>query len=125
MAPKKAIDKGKAPMRDDDEQWTTKLVTGSQGLRITIREIQEDMRRGVRETKQRTLPTVEPQAEQRVGEMQGIETAQTEGNDKGHQQAENSSTTAPFGMEGIIETRSQPRALTGPDLSTMPGTRAE
>ncbi|KAL5996717.1 hypothetical protein ACLOJK_007637, partial [Asimina triloba] len=144
MTPKKAMDKGKAPMRDDDEQWTTGMVTRSQGLGITIREIQEDMRRGVRETEQRTVPTVEPQAEQRAGEMQGIETAQTEGNDRGHQQAGTSGTTAPFGMEGvsqtqlaeavqlmigalrnIIETRSQPRASMGPDPSTVPEARAE
>ncbi|KAL5984116.1 hypothetical protein ACLOJK_018218 [Asimina triloba] len=99
------------------------------------------MRRGVRETEQRTVPIMEPQAE---GEMQGIETTQTEGNDKGHQQAGTSGTTAPFGMEGvsqtqlaeavqlmmgalrqIIETRSQPRASTGPDPSIVPGARAE
>ncbi|KAL6001842.1 hypothetical protein ACLOJK_040406 [Asimina triloba] len=85
MAPQKAIDKGKAPIRDDDEQWTTGMVTRSQALGITIREIQEDMRCEVRETEKRTVPTVEPQAEQRAGEMQGIETAQTEGNDRGHQ----------------------------------------
>ncbi|KAL6001938.1 hypothetical protein ACLOJK_040502 [Asimina triloba] len=102
------------------------------------------MRRGVRETEQRTVPIVEPQAEQRAGEMQGIETAQTEGNDKGHQQAGTSGTTAPFGMEGvsqtqlaeavqlmmgalrqIIETRSQPRVSTGPDPSIVPEARAE
>ncbi|KAL5996764.1 hypothetical protein ACLOJK_007684 [Asimina triloba] len=142
--PKKAIDKGKAPMRDDDEQRTTGMITRSRGLGITIREIQEDMRSGVRETEQRTVPTVEPQAEQRAGEMQGIKTAQTEGNDRGHQQAGTSGTTAPFGMEEvsqtqlaeavqlmmgalhqIIETRSQPRALTGPDPSTVLGARAE
>ncbi|KAL5980024.1 hypothetical protein ACLOJK_039136 [Asimina triloba] len=120
-------------MRDDDEQWTIGMVTRSQELRITIREIQEDMRRGVGETEQRTVPTVEPQAEQRAGEMQGIETTQTEGNDRGHQQAWTSGTTTPFGMEGlmmgalrqIIETRSQPRASTGLNPSTVPGVRAE
>ncbi|KAL5984909.1 hypothetical protein ACLOJK_038745, partial [Asimina triloba] len=81
---KKAIDKGKAPMKDDDEQWTTGMVARSQALGITIREIREDMRRGVREAEQRMVSTVKPQAKQRVGEMQGIETTQTEGNDRGH-----------------------------------------
>ncbi|KAL5999665.1 hypothetical protein ACLOJK_037950 [Asimina triloba] len=32
IIPKKAIDKGKAPMRDDNEQWTTEMVARSQGL---------------------------------------------------------------------------------------------
>ncbi|KAL6004318.1 hypothetical protein ACLOJK_004867, partial [Asimina triloba] len=110
MAPKKAMDKGKAPMRDDDEQWTTGM---------------EDMRRGIRETEQRTVPTVEPQAEQRAGEMQGIETAQTEGNDRGHRQAGTSVQLMMGMLRQIIETMSQPRASTGPDPSTVPGARAE